>query len=82
MLTASVKLPTGDVTTARIGGIQATGYRTASVRVTDSDGQRVRVSGRVSTRHGFDGRVLPFEVNLKGINARSILERVETDLYI
>ena len=62
-----VRLPNGQVVAAKIGDISAKGYRTASVRVSNG-GQQVSVSGRVTTRHGFD-RTLPFEVNMNGLNA-------------
>jgi len=62
-----VRLPNGQVVAAVVGGISSKGYRTASVRVSQY-GEQVSVSGRVTTRHGFD-RTLPFEVNMQGLNA-------------
>jgi len=65
-----VRLPNGLVRAARLGGLTGTGHRTASVRVTNSKGRVVRIAGRVTTRHGYD-RVLPFEVNMDSVNART-----------
>ncbi len=64
-----VKLPNGKVLTAKIGGLTGSGYRVACVRVEDTLGEQVSVSGRVTTRHGYAGQILPFEVNMNGVNA-------------
>jgi len=83
MTTVSVRLPNGKTGTADLGGSAGSGYRRAYVRVTDSLGQRVRIAGRVTNRHGFtDGRTLPFEVNMQSINALDAFEGVEGDLFV
>lgn len=65
---ATVRLPNGRRLTAVVGGINETGYRTAKVKVR-ADGEQFTITGRVTTRHGFD-RTLPFEVNMNGVNAQ------------
>lgn len=80
-MSVSVRLPNGKVTTADLGETSRNGYRVASVRVTDSWGNRVRVAGRVTNRHGFtDGRVLPFEVNMNSVNAEDAFDS-DTVIY-
>jgi|TARA_R110000851_G_scaffold26079_1_gene74320 hypothetical protein len=64
-----VKMPNGKVLTASVGGLTGGGYRVAYVRVEDTSGAQVSVSGRVTTRHGYAGQTLPFEVNMNGVNA-------------
>lgn len=65
-----VRLPNGKVTTAEVSARANKGYRYASVRVMGRWGDRVRISGRVTNRHGYnDDRILPFEVNMDCVNA-------------
>lgn len=68
--TVQVRLPTGVVRVADLGGLTGTGHRTVSVRITNTKGRQVRIAGRVTTRHGYD-QPLALEVNMSGINARS-----------
>jgi len=70
MNTVNVRLPNGLVRTADLGALAGNGYRTASVRTTNTKGRQVRIAGRVTTRHGYD-RTLPFEVNMGSKNART-----------
>lgn len=79
--TVSVRLPNGNVLIADLGGLRGDGYRTASVRVTTTRGRQVRVSGRVTTRHGYD-RTLPFEINMIGTNARSALATGGEEIFV
>ena len=79
--TVSVRLPNGNVLIADLGGLRGKGYRTASVRVQTTRGRQVRVSGRVTTRHGYD-RTLPFEINLTGTNARSALATGGEEIFV
>lgn len=67
--TVSVRMPNGTIRIADLGGLTGSGHRTASVRVIDGVGNQVRIAGRVTTRHGYFGRVLPFEVNMNSVNA-------------
>lgn len=68
--TVQVRLPSGIIRVADLGGLTGTGHRTVSVRITNTNGRQVRIAGRVTTRHGYD-KTLPFEVNMGSINARS-----------
>lgn len=69
-MSVRVRMPNGNVLRARLDSGTKNGYRKASVRVNDETLGQVRVSGRVSARHGFgDDRVLKFEVNALGENA-------------
>lgn len=67
-----VRVPTGETYTARLGGWTGTGYRYATIKVRRG-GDQFTVSGRVTTRHGYDGRTLPFEVKATGLNADIVL---------
>lgn len=68
--TVQVRLPSGIIRIADLGGLTGTGHRTASVRLTNTKGRQVRIAGRVTTRHGYE-QTLSFEVNMGSINARS-----------
>jgi len=68
--TVQVRLPSGNIRVADLGGLTGTGHRTASVRITNTKGRQVRIAGRVTTRHGYE-QTLPFEVNMGSVNARS-----------
>lgn len=68
--TVQVRLPSGIIRVADLGGLTGTGHRTASVRLTNTKGRQVRIAGRVTTRHGYE-QTLSFEVNMGSINARS-----------
>lgn len=68
--TVQVRLPSGVVRIADLGGLTGTGHRTVSVRITNTKGRQVRIAGRVTTRHGYE-QTLPLEVNMSSINARS-----------
>lgn len=73
MFKTSVRLPDGRILTADVGGLTNTGYRFASVRVNDVYGIQRRVSGRITTRHGY-GKPIQFETKVNGVNALAILE--------
>ena len=75
-----VKLPNGKVLTASIGGLTGSGHRVAYVRVEDTLGEQVSVSGRVTTRHGYAGQTLSFEVNMNGVNAAEAF-RADNAIY-
>lgn len=78
----NVRLPNGETRRADVGTVSSTGYRHASVQLADGAGGKIRVSGRVTTRHGFaQDRYLPFEVNVRSKNADLLLEDAATDLY-
>jgi len=66
----TVKLPNGLIRTADLGGLTGNGFRTASIRMTNTKGRQVRIAGRVPVRHGYD-RTLQFQVNMDCKNARS-----------
>lgn len=68
--TVQVRLPSGIIRVADLGGLTGTGHRTASVRLTNTKGRQVRIAGRVTTRHGYE-QTLSFEVNMGSVNARS-----------
>jgi len=70
MTTVNVKLPNGLVRAADLGGLTGNGFRTASVRMTNTKGRQVRIAGRVPVRHGYD-RTLQFQVSMDSRNARS-----------
>lgn len=79
--TTLVRLPSGRIVTADLGSLTGTGHRTASARITNTLGRQVRIAGRVTTRHGYEDRALPFEVNMHSINARSAFV-TEDELFV
>lgn len=81
MDTVLVTMPNGTVRTADLGGFTGGGHRIASVRVINTKGRQVRISGRVTTRHGYD-RKLPFEVNMSSINARTAFIDTTDSLFV
>ncbi len=80
--TVSVLMPNGTIRTADLGGLTGEGHRTASVRVVNSNGRQVRIAGRVTTRHGYMNRVLPFEVNMTSRNARSAFINATDTIFV
>ncbi len=79
-LTTTVRLPSGRIVIADLGGLTGTGHRTASARITNTKGRQVRIAGRVTTRHGYE-QTLSFEVNMHGVNARSAFV-TEDELFV
>ena len=79
--TVQVRMPNGTVRTADIGGLTGGGHRSASVRMTNTRGRQVRISGRVTTRHGY-GRMLPFQVNMSSINARTAFTGSDDRIFV
>lgn len=79
--TVLVRMPNGTIRTADLGGFTNVGHRIASVRVINTKGRQVRISGRVTTRHGYD-RTLPFEVNMSSINARTAFIDSDDSIFV